>query len=54
LRQLEMSLGREQEIVHSDMRDLARVRVTSDFIVDQIRSTRQRLLPVETIDARRS
>ncbi len=51
---MQMSLGREQDIVHSDMRDLARVRVTSDFIVDQIRGTRQRFLPAETIEARRS
>jgi DNA-binding transcriptional LysR family regulator len=31
-------------IVHADMRGLARVRVTSDFIVDQVRKARPRFL----------
>jgi DNA-binding transcriptional LysR family regulator len=38
-------------IVHSDMRDLARVRVTSDFIVDQVRGARQRFLATGTVGA---
>lgn len=40
-------------IVHSDMRDLARVRVTSDFIADQIRGARQRFLTSGTVGANR-
>ncbi|MFG1302919.1 hypothetical protein V5F34_02115 [Xanthobacter autotrophicus] len=32
-------------IVHSDLRELARVRITSDFIVDTVRSARHMFLP---------
>lgn len=32
-------------IVHSDLRDLARVRMTSDFIVDAVKAARQSFLP---------
>ena len=32
-------------IVHSDIRDLARVRVTSDFIAQEIRANRRLFLP---------
>jgi hypothetical protein len=40
-------------IVPADMRDLARVRVTPDFIVDQIRCARHRFLPPEIVGANR-
>jgi DNA-binding transcriptional LysR family regulator len=32
-------------IVHSDMRDIARIQVTCDFIVEEIRNSRDRFLP---------
>lgn len=32
-------------IVHSDLRELARVRITSDFIVDTVKSARHMFLP---------
>jgi DNA-binding transcriptional LysR family regulator len=32
-------------IVHSDIRDLARVRVTSDFIAQEMRANRRLFLP---------
>ncbi|MGY4225115.1 DNA-binding transcriptional LysR family regulator [Bradyrhizobium sp. USDA 4503] len=32
-------------IVHSDMKDIARIRVTTDFIVDLVRRSRDRFLP---------
>jgi DNA-binding transcriptional LysR family regulator len=35
-------------IVHSDMRDLARVRVVSEFIVREVRSARNIFLPSKT------
>ena len=32
-------------IIHSDMRDHARVRITSDFIASEVKAARQRFLP---------
>jgi DNA-binding transcriptional LysR family regulator len=32
-------------VVHSDMRDIARIQVTSEFIADEVRRSRQRFLP---------
>src|SRR5262249_53292983 len=32
-------------VVHSDMRDIARIKATSEFIADEIRRSRDRFLP---------
>jgi DNA-binding transcriptional LysR family regulator len=40
-------------IVHSDMRDIARIQVTTDFIAEEIRRSRDRFLP-STHQKRRS
>lgn len=35
-------------IVHSDMRDIARIQVTSEFIVEEVRRTRDRYVPCDS------